>query len=93
MRALSRVLTRFLASRSFSLRCALSKFAAGGAGVVSDGAVLARVLGHLLKNAAAATSAGQAITLRVTHGADDVTLSVYDTGKGFDDTDEKLFHR
>lgn len=65
---------------------------AGGASVKTDSAVLGRVLRHLLRNAAHATSAGR-VTLRVTHGPDGVTFAVVDTGKGLESDDVNIFQR
>lgn len=67
-------------------------FAEGGAGVRTDGAVLRRVLHHLLRNAAQATAEGQ-LALRVSHAPSAVHLSVCDTGRGLDPDDPHIFQR
>lgn len=66
--------------------------AAGGESIRTDADVLNRVLLHLLRNAAQATSAGS-VTLRITHAAETVTIAVEDTGKGLDSSDTNTFQR
>jgi signal transduction histidine kinase/CheY-like chemotaxis protein len=68
------------------------EFHAGGSSVHTDPAVLRRVLGHLLRNAAQATSEGK-ITLRITHKPRAVTIAVVDTGKGLEPGDANVFGR
>lgn len=68
------------------------EFEAGFTSVCTDGIVLQRVLGHLLRNAAHATREGS-ITLRISHTENTVVCTVCDTGKGLTSSSFDMFQR
>ncbi len=61
--------------------------------IVSDGAILRRIIGNLVKNALEATPAGGAVTISAVADAEGVTFSVHNPGAMPEDVQLQLFQR
>ena len=61
--------------------------------IVSDRAILRRILGNMVKNALEATKAGEVVTISAETGSDTITLSVHNPGVIPQDTQLQIFQR
>ena len=61
--------------------------------IVSDRAILRRILGNMVKNALEATKAGEVVTISAETGPDTITLSVHNPGVIPYDTQLQIFQR